>query len=257
MNSNFKLSWRFKKQLIYGSFILFIFLLIFLSIFFLIKKPTKPSCFDGKKNQGEIDIDCGGPCPPCSLKTALPFKIFNQQFIVHENSIDLLALLENPNKNLFLKKLNYYFEIYGYDNNYTTTTIKETALYPSSKKYIVEFYPKPNFLIKEIKLKILEPNPFDFQEKQKEKLDISYYNQQLIKDILKWKIKVTLFNQSFKDEDVEVIVFVYNKDKKLIAVGKTFVYLKGNEVKDINIFLNNLNEEISSDNYGIEIYIQK
>lgn len=24
-----------------------------------------PTCFDGIKNQGEIDIDCGVPCPPC------------------------------------------------------------------------------------------------------------------------------------------------------------------------------------------------
>jgi hypothetical protein len=25
-----------------------------------------PSCFDGIKNQGELEIDCGGPCNPCS-----------------------------------------------------------------------------------------------------------------------------------------------------------------------------------------------
>lgn len=26
---------------------------------------TKPSCTDGIQNQGESDIDCGGPCPRC------------------------------------------------------------------------------------------------------------------------------------------------------------------------------------------------
>ena len=27
----------------------------------------EPSCTDGVKNQGESDVDCGGPCPPCRL----------------------------------------------------------------------------------------------------------------------------------------------------------------------------------------------
>lgn len=27
-----------------------------------------PSCFDGLQNQGEIEVDCGGPCPSCSAR---------------------------------------------------------------------------------------------------------------------------------------------------------------------------------------------
>lgn len=27
-----------------------------------------PDCYDGILNQGEFDIDCGGPCPPCQPK---------------------------------------------------------------------------------------------------------------------------------------------------------------------------------------------
>lgn len=27
-----------------------------------------PSCFDGLQNQGEIEIDCGGPCPSCPAR---------------------------------------------------------------------------------------------------------------------------------------------------------------------------------------------
>ena len=33
--------------------------------------PPPPSCTDGKQNQGEEDIDCGGPnCPSCPEPTA-------------------------------------------------------------------------------------------------------------------------------------------------------------------------------------------
>lgn len=28
-------------------------------------RDCKPTCFDGIKNQGEDEVDCGGPCPPC------------------------------------------------------------------------------------------------------------------------------------------------------------------------------------------------
>lgn len=27
-----------------------------------------PNCFDGIQNQGEIEVDCGGPCPTCSAR---------------------------------------------------------------------------------------------------------------------------------------------------------------------------------------------
>ena len=35
--------------------------------------PTLPdaSCIDGLRNQGEEDIDCGGPCPPCTTACSI------------------------------------------------------------------------------------------------------------------------------------------------------------------------------------------
>jgi hypothetical protein len=32
------------------------------------QQQEPPSCFDGTKNQGEEDVDCGGPCKPCGQK---------------------------------------------------------------------------------------------------------------------------------------------------------------------------------------------
>jgi hypothetical protein len=37
--------------------------------FFGCKKDDKESCSDGKQNQGETKVDCGGPCPPCPVNT--------------------------------------------------------------------------------------------------------------------------------------------------------------------------------------------
>ncbi|MBU0979347.1 MAG: hypothetical protein KJ709_00950, partial [Nanoarchaeota archaeon] len=32
-----------------------------------LEPPDQPSCSDNRRNQGETDIDCGGPCPGCDL----------------------------------------------------------------------------------------------------------------------------------------------------------------------------------------------
>jgi hypothetical protein len=36
----------------------------------------EPTCFDQVQNQGEEDIDCGGPCIPCTVEEASKSKSF-------------------------------------------------------------------------------------------------------------------------------------------------------------------------------------
>jgi hypothetical protein len=133
------MDWRLRKQIIYGLIIFLIFFSIFLFVFLKFRKPVIATCFDGKKNQGEEGIDCGGPCPPCEIKYAEPLKIYPTKYLVYSNSIDIVGLLENPNKNLALKKIKYYFEIYDLNRILkATTTLKETTLEPETKKYLLE-----------------------------------------------------------------------------------------------------------------------
>jgi hypothetical protein len=249
------MSWRLRKQIIYGSIIFLIFFLISFFIFLKIKGPVIATCFDGKKNQGEEGIDCGGPCPPCEIKYAEPLKIYPTKYLVYSNSIDIISLLENPNKNLALKKIKYYFEIYDFDGFLKAkTTLKETTLDPETKKYLLEInYPKPIFTLGEIKLKIIEPQKEDFIKKEKEEILVSYYNEKIISENGKWKIQLSLFNRSFQKEDIEVIGLVYNQNNNLIGVGKTKAFLNPQEVKDVFIFL----PELLNNPAGLEIYLQK
>jgi hypothetical protein len=249
------MNWRLRKQIISGLVIFLIFFLISYLIFLTIRGPVAASCFDGKKNQGEEGIDCGGPCPPCELKYAEPLKIYPTKYLVYSNSIDIIGILENPNKNLALKKIKYYFEIYDFDGILkTTTTLKETTLEPETKKYLLEInYPKPKFTLGEIKLKIVEPQKEDFVKKEKKEIPVSYYNEKIISENGKWKIQLSLFNKSFQKEEVEIIGLVYNQNNNLIAVGKAKAFLNSQEVQDISIFL----PEILDKPTGLEIYLQK
>jgi len=213
------------------------------------------TCFDGKKNQGEEGIDCGGPCPPCEIKTAEPLKIYPTKYLIYPNSIDIIGLVENANKNLALKKIKYYFELYDLDGVLkATTTFKETILEPETKKYLLEIaYPKPQFTLGEIKLKIIEPQKEDFVKKQKEKIPISYYNEKIISENGKWKIQLSLFNESFQKQKIEVIGLVYDQNNILIGAGQTEVFLDPQEVKDSFIFL----PQFLALPSGFEIYLQQ
>jgi hypothetical protein len=249
------MDWRLRKQIIYGLIIFLIFFLIFLFVFLKFRKPVIATCFDGKKNQGEEGIDCGGPCPPCEIKYAEPLKIYPTKYLVYSNSIDIVGILENPNKNLALKKIKYYFEIYDFDGNLkATTTLKETNLEPETKKYLLEInYPKPKFTLGEIKLKIIEPQKEDFIKEEKEEIPVSYYNEKIISENGRWKIQLSLFNKSFQKQDIEVIGLVYNQNNNLIGIGKTKAFLNPQEVKDISVFLS----ELLTKPAGFEIYLQR
>jgi len=38
------------------------------SSFNIYEESIEPTCYDNLKNQGETDVDCGGPCPACKLQ---------------------------------------------------------------------------------------------------------------------------------------------------------------------------------------------
>jgi len=67
------LSWRAKRQLIIAS--IPVLLILGLGFLFFQRFLPEPTCFDNKKNQGELGVDCGGPCEPCATCAD---KILNQ-----------------------------------------------------------------------------------------------------------------------------------------------------------------------------------
>jgi hypothetical protein len=254
------MDWRLRKQIIYGLIIFLIFFSIFLFIFLKFRKPAIATCFDGKKNQGEEGIDCGGPCPPCEIKYAEPLKIYEAEYVDYPailNTIDIIGLLENPNKNLSLKRLNYYFEIYDFKSQRVKekTPLRNVSLGAEEKKYLLEInYPRPRFPIGKIKLVVIDPKPEDWIKKEKEELPISYFNERLLREGNKLKMKLSLVNSSFKTYDVEIIVFLYDKNRKLIGVGKTKTTLRGQEKsQDAYVFFPALLAEPSA----FEIHIQQ
>ena len=97
-----------------------------------------PTCFDGIRNQNEEGIDCGGPCELCPpiLEKLKVSKIRAVQAGIE--SFDLLAQIENPNREYGAPQAFYQFEIFDQGNNLIRKVDGSTFIFPSQTKYIIE-----------------------------------------------------------------------------------------------------------------------
>lgn len=97
-----------------------------------------PTCFDGIQNQGEQGIDCGGPCKPCPpiLEKIKVLKV--EAVRADSQSFDLLARIENPNREYGGSEVSYRFEIFDQENALIKKVEGVTFIFPSQAKYVIE-----------------------------------------------------------------------------------------------------------------------
>jgi hypothetical protein len=71
-----------------------------------------PSCSDGKQNQDEDGIDCGGSCAYLCKDTARPLSTQFVQGIVQNGRADAIAYIDNRNADAALEDAKYTVELY-------------------------------------------------------------------------------------------------------------------------------------------------
>jgi len=130
------LSWRTKKQFT----VLIILAIIILAIFFRygLKLLPSPTCFDNRKNQGEFEADCGGPCAPCELKNPKPISIFWARIAkVRPQAYDVATEIENNNEVLSSVNIDYTFTLF---EDAVPVAVKKgkTFIFPRERLHIIE-----------------------------------------------------------------------------------------------------------------------
>jgi len=110
------MSWASSRQ---SKYILGI--LVFVGIIFLIILwPTitkAPTCSDGKQNGAETGVDCGGSCQRvCSSEASEPIILWSRGFNITGGSYNLVAMVENQNKDAAVEEASYEFKIYDSNN---------------------------------------------------------------------------------------------------------------------------------------------
>lgn len=129
---------RFLKQLIYGVFYLVI--LFGIGYLFYIGFLSGPaSCFDNRRNQGEIEVDCGGPCESCDIKRLQPIRVMPiELFSDQDGTVSALIELRNPNVAYGAENFSYTLKIYDSGKNLLGETSEDSFIYPGEIKFIVE-----------------------------------------------------------------------------------------------------------------------
>ena len=125
---------RLLKQIIFGFIFLAIFSGIGTGLYFWLKPA--PTCFDHKKNQGEEEVDCGGPCPPCEIRYLQPITVKKIINIKAGDKYDIGALVFNPNAKWGAQSFNYKFNILGPLDTKQEITGTEFIL-PAEEKWIL------------------------------------------------------------------------------------------------------------------------
>lgn len=223
---------RQRKKIIF--FCLFLFIVILIpSSFYLLK-----NIFKAKNNLPEF----------------LPIVVYPVEIVKYDSYIDLLGLVENPNFNLSLKKIEYQFLFFDKENNLRfKSQVKNTFIPSLSKRYLVETnFPKPEFDIGKVELYV-NYDPKDFYKKSFDNLPFSYYNIDPSSYRKNNSITLDIFNSSYSEyKDVELILILF-KDDEIVSVGKTIFSIQGQESKTVFVFFP---PNLPSFN-GYQIYFQR
>lgn len=107
---------------------------------FLLVKKILPdqTCFDNRRNQRELEIDCGGPCAPCELKNPKTIDIFwARAASVRPLMYDVVAEIRNSNEVLYSSNLEYEFTLFD-EFGLVARKTGRTFIFPQEKTYVVE-----------------------------------------------------------------------------------------------------------------------
>ena len=130
--------WRIRRQSIIVTIII-AFISLFIVLPYWYTHREIPTCFDGKQNQEEKGVDCGGSCSlQCKGGAKDISVIWAKVFPVRPGTYDLVAYVENPNIDIGAPRLPYTGKLYDADGNLIAEKRGETYANPSESFVIFD-----------------------------------------------------------------------------------------------------------------------
>lgn len=130
------MSWSSRRKSFFGyAFTLVVILAVGIPLFKIFY--VAPTCFDGKQNQNENGIDCGGKCVRvCASSFLSPSVKWSQIDNIGNGVYNLGAYIENPNLDGAATNVSYLFNLYDKDARLIGMR-KGTAYLPAHKNTLV------------------------------------------------------------------------------------------------------------------------
>jgi hypothetical protein len=132
------MNWAQRRKLGYIAIIVAFFAIVAFIIFHKIT-DVAPTCFDHKQNEGEVGIDCGGPCSNyCANQLTDPVIEWVRVFPVTPGIVNAVAYIEHDYPTASAAKVGYDFKLYDANNNLLADRTGTTFLGPAGTSAIVE-----------------------------------------------------------------------------------------------------------------------
>ncbi len=223
--------WATKRRLGYiagGLFLVAV--VVVVPTFFVVYRP--PTCTDGKINQGEQGIDCGGPCKRLCPTAALePIVSWRRFFTIAPGQYSALAYIQNPNVNSMPKSpVQYTFKLYDKNNVLLAERKGEAVIYPNRNTPIFESgFSVGNLVPSRVSFE-LNSVP-EWVRVEGVYPNITATDPLLTREETSPKLEGFLVNKEFSEfRRIPVIAIVYDVDGNAIAASRTVVdYLGKNE----------------------------
>lgn len=218
-------------------FVYFIFFGSIGSILYYVSRPA-PTCSDGKMNQKEDKIDCGGPCEACAKDiNAQDLKIEEKYFVYgNNNQFDVMAKISNPNNQYGAGKFNYNFQLVDQSGVVLAQKNGTSFILPGESKYVIELNLPSSTSPYTVKFDITDVEWEEFLEYAEPKLNI--YSKDYSEEVDKGVVFGLLRNESYFDfNSIEIDIVLRDADGKPLALGKNEMRtVKSQEQRDFKLF---------------------
>jgi len=128
------------KRVVIASIFLALNALFLTGIYFVFLKAPE-TCFDGKQNQNEQGIDCGGVCALVCREIVVgkEFQVTEIAFVSGGQDVyDVLGMVYNPSDDIGASSFRYLFELKDSDGQVLATRSGKSFLLPRQRKNIIE-----------------------------------------------------------------------------------------------------------------------
>ncbi len=241
---------RATKRIVIALVLVFI-LAGFAFLIYYLSQPS-PTCSDGIQNQGEEDVDCGGPCSPCALVHIEEIEVlWTKAILAQENFYDLAAQIKNPNQNYGSSQVSYQFELYDSGNTLTGQYGGMTFILPNQTKYLLQIKAESVKPVSKVKLTFGEidwQKPEDYQSPQ---LFIQQKEYRLLEsdEVGFSQARAVLLNRTNFDFDkVDIDVLLFDSFHNLLALNTTEIrtVLAGQERDFVVTWFQEISGQVSS-----------
>ena len=220
------ISWATKRQLSYFSII---FGAILIGLFILIYPSfnKEPTCFDGKQNGDESGIDCGGSCQKVCTPQALQLvTLWARTFKVADGKYNVMAYVENQNRESGIPIISYEFKIYDDSNIFIAQRTGTTFITSNDRTAIFEGgIETGNRIPARVVFSFTSaPTWIKVDRDQRNALAVSAEDKVLSNPFTQPKLEAQIVNKTFnKLRNVDVYALLYDGDNNVLEASKTLI----------------------------------